>query len=91
MAQQTSMTHPLELYKYEGVCDFDYDHPPCAEFMDHEHHMCALDYDELQTTIKQCKRYGLKYDCFKQALAELEPIRAIYNNMHDEDVIPIQR
>ncbi|MFY0656298.1 MAG: hypothetical protein JXR12_06080 [Neptunomonas phycophila] len=83
--------HPLEQYKFEDICDFDFTEPPCADFRDADGHPTAMDMKELNNVIEHCTRYGLGREVFVNAKKELEKVQNIYDRMQEPDNIPIQR
>lgn len=83
--------NPIERYKFEGICDYDFEEPPVAEFRDADGHPTSMDMGELENTLQYCLRYGFAREVFKEAKKELEEIQKIFDRMQEPDNIPIQR
>ena len=83
--------NPIEQYKFEGICDFDFEDAPVAEFTDADGHATSMDMEQLDKTIQYCLQYGFNREVFVEAKKELEEVQKIFDNMKEPDNIPIQR
>ena len=82
---------PIELYKFKGICDFNFEEPPVAEFIDADGYGTSMDMEQLDKIIQHCLRYGFDREVFVEAMNQLQKIQKIFDNMKEPDNIPIQR
>lgn len=84
-------TRPIEQYRFDGICDFDFTDSPVAEFHDGDGYSVNMTLSEVDDAIDFCTKYGLVNDHLKIARKQLLEPQRIYEKMKDPDNIPIQR